>query len=250
MLLSAMYFFAQLACLAVLVSRKYARIWPVFVALQGLIAFQSGMRLYMIAGGLDTRADWVQLWLPGESLLLLAAIAATTESLWKSLREIPRSRPQIFFGLCFGVPLATSCIVDIWPSGDWYSRFLVLRADVFLALALLAFTGFWGALHYAQRLPRVARMHAGLLAALFGGHVVMVDWAQWGRSNLNYRMWATLCCVGWIINCQFLRIELSSVARKSADAALRQIADRLLLPAAIRRSPLPALQADPARSGR
>jgi len=240
MLLSAMYFVAQLACLAVLVSRKYARIWPVFVALQGLIAFQAGMRLYMIASGLDARADWVQLWLPGEALLLIAAIAATTESLWKSLREIPRSRPQIFFGLCFGIPLATSCIVDVWPSGDWYSRFLVLRADIFLMLALLAFVGFWGALHYAQQLPRVARMHAGLLAALFGGHVIMVDWSQWGRSNLNYRMWAALCCVGWIINCQFLRSEFASIDRRFADAAARLSAYRQQLPGAALHDLFPA----------
>jgi len=226
--LSVLYLLANVLCLAVLVHRRYWRIAPLFLPFQTITCVQAGVRLYMVANGLDDRDSWADNWATGEVLLLVASVTVALESLWKSLRKIPKSRPWIFFGLCFGIAIVTSCFVSIYWSVDWYETFKQVRAGLFLGLALFTFVGFWGALFYAWQWPRVIRMHAGLLAALFAGHVVMVDYSQWGQSNLNWRIWEMLCCAGWLINCRFLRLEFASIDRKSADDAAPQSGDRQL----------------------
>ncbi len=250
MWLSGFYLLVNVACLAVLLHRKYASIWPLFLAFQALTCVQAGVRLVMVWKGLDSDADWMRLWAPGEYLLLLCAAAMVSESLWKSMREVPKSRPLIFFGLWVGILFGTSCLVEIYPDGSWHDKFLVYRTDFFLVIAILTFVGCWTALFYSQFRPRVERMHAGLLAALLFGHIVMVDWSRWGHSNLNYRIWEMICCAGWLINCQFLRREFSSIARKSDRAAAALLAGRQLLPGAIRHGLFLTSQADPIRSGR
>lgn len=247
MLVSCIYLLLNTLCLAVLCHRRFVRVAPLFLALQTATCVQIGLRLYMASNGLDSRGDWMRLWAPGEVVLLLAAIGAALESLWKSMRKIPQSRPFIFFGLCFGIGTATSCIAMVYWSDNWYKVLLEVRAGIFLGLALLTFVGFWGALLYVQQWPRVSRMHAGLLAALFAGHVLLVDWAQWGASNLNYRIWESLCCFGWIINAQFLHREFSEVERRFADVAARLLSGHRPVPGVALRDPVPAIPADQVR---
>lgn len=249
MLFACLYLLVNLLCLAVLIHRRYHTIWPLFLAFQTLTCVQAGIRLYMIAHGLDTREDWIRYWVAPETGLLLASVGVTLESLWKSLREIPIWRPVIMSGLCCWITFGTSLFLTLWPAGDWYDKFQVYRADVFLNLAILTFIGFWAGLHYTQRWPRVARMHAGLLAALFIGHVVMVDWSAWARSNLNYRAWEMLCCFGWMLNCHFLRREVLAIERKSADAASPLFAYRRQSLAGFLHAPAPMPRADLTRFG-
>lgn len=242
MALAISYLTANVACLAVLLWGRYYRLFPWFLAFQSLVCVQAGMRLLIAT---PDRQAWMRLWVPGEALLLAASVAIASESLWKSLRKVRLSRRHLVLQSYLWVCLLSFCAGWASTGSDWYDGFLAGRSALFLSLAISAFAACWFGLRYSAAWPRAARMHAALLAALFCGHVVMTDWSQWARSNLNWRLWAMLCCVGWVINCRFLAVEFASVDSRSARSDPMQSGDPRPLRRAAAPHSLRAPQADP-----
>lgn len=225
-------------CLAVLLYRRYYRLFPVFVVAQAFTVWQAAERLKFG----ESHRLW---WAIGECLLLLATSGAVLEAVWASVRVMRRVwAVMIFFGLTAWAAGTVVWLALPLPANPWL-RFFAGREDAFLGLGLLAFVSFWCGLATNDYWPRVARMHAGLIAALMAGHACLISWASWGNTDLNYRALEILCCVGWLINCAFLRREREAV-RKALDADLRRSAGRRLVhggypqvPAAFRGDQIP-----------
>lgn len=219
-----MYLAVNLTCLIVLVRRQYTRIWPAFVLFQSLTCWQATVRLFV-----NSPRSWQFAWAPGEMVLLAVTIAAVGEVLWKSLKQIGPYRLPTFASLLVGCYCLAAWAVDLQP-GSWYAQFLIIRTQIFLAMAMFSFFGFWAALWFNPRWPRVGRMHACMVAVLMAAHVVIVDWSRWQWSNLEYRAVQMLCCAGWIINANFLDADLGQLVRIVQRAAVLPSHDQPAVP--------------------
>lgn len=209
-----------LACLIVLIWRKYWRLFPCFVLAQAATVWQAGARLFVIT---SDRTSWMHIWVPGERILLLATGVALLEAVWRSVEQMSKwPRVATYLGLIVFASF-TAFAVHTDVSGDWYDRFWNTRTWIFLGFGIFACAGVLVGLLITRVWPRAASMHMGLYSALMVGHVSFVQSAFFTWANTHYRFLAMACCVGWVINSGFLKNELGQVARaqKSLRAALR-----------------------------
>jgi len=210
MLFTWLYLCANLLALAIVLYRRYYQFCPVWCGMQALTAWQIYARMHV---SVPDKASWIHWWVPGEVLLLAVTAAAVIEALWHSLRDW-RGRKWIAGGMTILAAWITSVCVDAPSSGDWYARFLVFRVNLYLMLAILSFATVWFGTFHARKWARVDRMHSGLISGLMIAHVVIVDWLNWQNSGLQWRLFQTVACGGFVLNSYFLNREFSEVQRR------------------------------------
>ena len=219
------YLAVNILCLLVVLSHRYYRLWPLFCVQQLLVCWQIGMGIYV---PLADRAQNVNLWFPGEVLLVMATILGVGEAVWKSLDEIERKwRHASFWGLLMACG-SFAYLFRRSVSTDWYSQALADRSIVILGLAFFAFSAVWIGLFYHRHWPRVVRMQIGLYAVLICGRVFLLDWARWASSNNQFRWLEMVCCVGFMINSKFLKGELSAIREPLSEIPERHDGRRSL----------------------
>lgn len=211
MLLSLIYLLVNILCLLVLLSKQYYKLWPACVAMQAVTSWQIGVSLFVPRSAPDQA---VSLWIVGECVLLAATTMAVGEAVWKSLRQMSAVNKVMTIG---GLALFSGSVAMIVygdePARIWPRSFFMLREQFFLGIALASFIALWlGIMHY-RGWPRAARMQLAMYTALLCGHVLVIDWSHWQASRTAYRILETLCCVGFVINSNFLAAEIGVVQK-------------------------------------
>lgn len=209
----------NLACLAVLVRKRYWQLFPCFCAALAATCWQAGATFWV---DVADRESWIHYWVPGERCLLALTAIALGEAVWRSVEKLSIGWRELTLAglvLCAGGLTAWRYTSG---SGDWYDQFLIRRTWLYLAFALFSFVGCWVGLMINRKLwPRAARMHLSLYAVLMIAHVWFSDINQWGHSHGSYRLTAMLCCAGWIMNAGFRAEELREIAAFLRADALR-----------------------------
>ena len=208
-LFGILFLVANLACLGVLLWRRYWSLYPLFVALQAVTCWQAFARLYVVV---DQRETWTHYWAPGEYWLLVFTGVAVAEAVWESFRKMPLAPEKVgVLAVSFLAGLAVVWLGSTAWTGDWYDRLLSWRRYGYLAFATTAWCSWFGGLRYNKIWPRPARMHSGILAALMGAHVLIAKWTPWPFTNIQYRIAEGLCLAGLVINAGFLRQDFGQV---------------------------------------
>lgn len=203
---------ANLLTLAVLLYRRYYRIFPIFCGALAASTWQAGVVSLM-------RPGWSRgVWFPGEVVAVAMAAAAALEAGWCAVRRLEiQDRLLILGGLAM---VATGLTVESRPNlapADWYITFLDARSWVYLGLAILAvcslWVGWWVRMYRDRHWARAARMHMALFATLMGAHAIFGGMVNWSGNRASYRLLASLCLAGWLVNSNFLAREREASRR-------------------------------------
>lgn len=191
---------ASLAALIALLIAGFWRRCPAFLALLALQAWQGAA--VNLTPALMSREWWLNRWVPVEHALLVCAVLAALEILWRVTRELESVER---WGLRIGLPLI--CVAPAYfmlrpETVEPLSAFLRIREGAWTALALGMVMLVVFLLVKPIALPRWLHYHLWLLTALMIAHAFIAPMLrmtkqEWIKEQAAFRTIAAACCLVW-----------------------------------------------------
>lgn len=191
---------ATVAALIALALSGFGRRFPFFC---GLLALQAWQGIAVNVSDIAGVPWWLTRWLPVERALLLCAILAAAEILWRVTREMEPVERWL---------LRVSMLLPI-VAAKWMLRpavtepleaFLRIREGIWIALCLAMFMLVLFLLLKPLPLDRALRWHLVLFAVLMAAHafiapLLRLTHLDWVKEQAAFRAIAAGCCLAWAV---------------------------------------------------
>jgi hypothetical protein len=189
------------ATLAALIALLVAGFWRRFPFFCGLLALQAWQGIAVNVSDIAGVPWWLNRWVPVERILLLCAILAAVEILWRVTLEM---EPPERLGL--RVAMLLPIVAAEWmlrPAvTEPLAAFLRVREGIWIALCLAMFMLVLFLLLKPLPLDRALRWHLVLFAVLMASHafiapLLRLTHLDWLKEQAAFRAIAAGCCLGW-----------------------------------------------------